>query len=107
MGGLYYLSTQSNLAPPTLFGFQDKLTHAGAYGLLALLLTLALTSPGSRAGWAAVLSATLIATVYGISDEWHQSMVPGRDASLYDLTADAIGAFLGSALARFACRTPK
>ena len=33
---------------------------------------------------------------YGATDEWHQSFVPGRDADVRDLVADAVGAALAS-----------
>lgn len=33
----------------------------------------------------------LIGAIYGLSDEWHQSFVPGRDCSVYDVAADALG----------------
>ena len=33
--------------------------------------------------------------LYGIVDELHQSTVPARDASVYDLGSDAFGAMLG------------
>ena len=49
--------------------------------------------------WSAVTVATLvqaasIAVAYGVTDEWHQSFVPGRDADLWDVVADALGATL-------------
>jgi VanZ family protein len=71
----------------------DKVLHAGAFGVLALLATWALTAGRIRAATARVLlAACLITVLYGATDEYHQSFVPGRDASAYDLLADAWGA---------------
>ena len=42
-------------------------------------------------------TAFAIATLYGISDEWHQSFV-GRDATVQDWLADTIGAALVAVL---------
>ena len=38
-----------------------------------------------------MLFAMIIGTLYGVSDEFHQSFVPGRTASIWDLAADSIG----------------
>ena len=38
------------------------------------------------------LAAIAGAILYGISDEFHQSFVPGRDASLFDVGVDMVGA---------------
>lgn len=73
----------------------DKLIHAVVYGGLGLLLfrALRMRHPGlGRVGAAA--AATLGASLYGASDEWHQSFVPGRHASVLDLIADAAGALI-------------
>ena len=43
------------------------------------------------------LTIALTAT-YGLLDEYHQSYVPGRDASLADSLADITGAVLGAGL---------
>lgn len=46
------------------------------------------------------LLVLLLAVGYGLLDELHQSYVPGRDPSLYDVLADVLGAALAlSALA--------
>jgi VanZ family protein/UDP-2,3-diacylglucosamine pyrophosphatase LpxH len=74
----------------------DKLAHASAFGALACCLELAVR--GSRHDlpmyrrhfWIFVGVA-----LFGISDEWHQAFVPGRDCSALDWLADATGAALG------------
>jgi VanZ family protein len=40
--------------------------------------------------------AAAITIVYGVTDEFHQSFVPGRSADAYDLAADAAGALAGT-----------
>jgi len=34
--------------------------------------------------------------MYALTDEWHQSFVPERDASLWDAVVDAIGIATGA-----------
>jgi len=45
-----------------------------------------------------VLLAAGVCVLFALTDEWHQSFVPGRVASLSDLAADAGGIVLGIAL---------
>ena len=58
-------------------------------------------------------AAFAVAVLYGVTDELHQTFVPGRVASEADLVVDAMGALLGvvsaSALLRHqrGNRTPK
>ncbi len=40
-----------------------------------------------------------LAVAFGVTDEVHQSFVPGRNADLMDLVADALGASLGAVVA--------
>lgn len=78
---------------PDMFHWQDKLIHAAAYALMALIFWMA----GKRAGMQLSLlvwSGVVFCAFYGASDEWHQSFVPGRDASPFDWLADTLGAFL-------------
>jgi VanZ family protein len=79
-----------------LFSF-DKLLHAGAYAVLAVLFfrayrTLAF---GRKIMRVAGLSA-ISAGVYGLSDEIHQYFVPTRSADPYDLLADIVGGICGA-----------
>jgi len=82
-------------APDGLPGF-DKLAHFGAYGLLATLWVRALAV--RLAPTPAALIAWLLAALFGISDEVHQSFVPGRSTEVADWLADASGAALAAAL---------
>jgi VanZ family protein len=92
-GLIFFLSALSKL-PEQLFVFDgvDKVFHAGAYGVLALLLLLALPAGGSRDR--AALIAVALASVYGASDEFHQYFVPGRSCDVFDWLADSGGAAL-------------
>jgi VanZ family protein len=85
MATIFWLSSAPrDFLPPGLAGtFVGNAAHAPIYGLLALLAARASGSPA--AGLA-------IAVLYGITDEWHQSFVPGRTSSVFDLATDAIGA---------------
>ncbi|NIW80004.1 MAG: VanZ family protein, partial [Calditrichae bacterium] len=48
-----------------------------------------------------ILIAIIIGIVYGISDEYHQSFVPGRFADVVDALADTLGIIIGVLLFRF------
>lgn len=65
--------------------------HMLGYGLLVLALCYAIGKKESKYLWV----AAILAFLYGASDEIHQSFVPGRNASFFDLGIDLLGIFLG------------
>lgn len=74
-----------------------KLGHWSEFFILAGLLmrALGMEFPGQTriARWA---WCVLLTTLYAASDEWHQSFVPSRTASLADVTIDSVGAICGA-----------
>lgn len=97
-GMIFWLSSQSRLPVPDLFNFQDKVLHATAYALMALLFWQSAGRLGEQKSTGISMAAVMFCSLYGISDEWHQSFVPGRDASLGDWLADTLGAMLVSGI---------
>ena len=87
------LSHQPDLGLPDRF--PDWLAHAVEYGFFALTLVFAFTRgfERSRRTPGALVGAVIVASVFGISDEWHQGLV-GRDAALSDWLADTVGAVM-------------
>ncbi len=90
---IFYGSAQPTL-PSLAHSLLDSLVKYGAhfveYAVLALLWYRALYArfPHPR-----ILPLALIVTVlYALSDELHQSFVPGRSATWQDLAVDALGA---------------
>ncbi|MBI4682809.1 MAG: VanZ family protein [Nitrospirae bacterium] len=94
MGIIFFLSSQNNIPLPKLPTNFDKVIHMCAYIPLAYLLYLSLKKSGISKY--VFVSALILASIYGITDELHQTFVPGRDASVGDVLADTLGAFLGS-----------
>jgi VanZ family protein len=96
MGLIFYLSDQPRLPEvPTLTGdLTSILGHFCAYFGLAVLLWWALVPFGLSARQR-VLLALAGAVLYGVTDEWHQSFVPGRTPDVKDILVDAIGATVG------------
>lgn len=88
-----------------IYGF-DKMLHTLEYAALGILLARAINAsmPDISCG-RVIFIAFIIGAFYGLTDEFHQYFTPGRSASPADLTADAVGGFLG-ALA-FAARLKK
>jgi VanZ family protein len=92
---IFIFSAQPNPEPVLPFTQADKLLHALEFALLSYLLSQTLLSlpfpfPANKVAWL-VLCLTLL---YAITDEYHQSFVPGRDADLWDVVADLSGAIL-------------
>lgn len=78
-------------------GFSDKTAHACEYAVLGVLFARALA--GRR--WLSptllcVVTAVCLTTLYGMSDEFHQLLVPGRDFDVRDMMADAFGASMST-----------
>lgn len=96
MATIFYLSSQPRPALDLGFTNQDKLLHLGAYGLLSMLLLGGMSRHVSGYRPMQAATATLLAALYGCSDEWHQSFVPGRMLDGFDLLADTLGALLGA-----------
>lgn len=76
-----------------LFSGADLLAHAAAYGILCVFLALSFVPP-RVASWNRVLLLTVLVTAYGVTDEYHQSFVPGRHASAWDVLADGVGGLI-------------
>jgi VanZ family protein len=87
---IFVLSAQSHLpsAPqPLLDLLLKKGAHFSAYGILALLFWRALEGRPRALGW-----AWLLAVLYAVSDEWHQSFVALRHPQATDVLIDGCGA---------------
>ena len=73
----------------------DKAVHLCLYVVLGAALAWA-RMRGARGMPHAVMIA--VGALYGASDEWHQSFVPNRTASVADWAADVAGVLLGYGL---------
>ncbi len=74
----------------------DKVVHAVVYAILGALCLRALRGTTSLRPAPAVALAVVLTTIYGVSDELHQLLTPGRSADVHDVMADAAGALLGA-----------
>lgn len=94
---IFYLSSQSDIVLPTLVPQSDKLLHLAEYAVLgALAYRFFQRAMPERSKTFVVMVAFLFALVYGLSDEFHQSFVPGRDSSWFDALADGAGGYAGA-----------
>lgn len=125
MGLIFIFSGQANSNQITQAAFGSlnfwirKLAHVSEYAILAILVRQTLAqlapsytnedtgntnitnfdSPGrdtsSKQAITLNVAAVLFSFVYAISDEWHQSFIPGRSAAYQDVLIDTSGAVAG------------
>lgn len=92
---IFFFSHQpSDSAVITAFPLAGWLGHLGGYGLLALLLYRGMIGNLRTWSFRAAPLVLLLAVLYGVSDELHQSFVPGREPSAADILVDGLGALL-------------
>jgi VanZ family protein len=104
MGGIFALSGVPSLEvpPSSAYGVYDhplrKLAHVVEYAGLTILLSRAfrLHVPRPSQAW---MLAGLVAGLYAVSDEWHQTWVPGRAGTVRDVATDSLGIMGALALA--------
>ncbi len=96
MAGIFLLSALpgSMLAEFGPRGGTADALHLPLYAGLALVTLFALEG----LLWLRIGIATAVCLAFALSDEWHQSFVPGRQFSIGDLGADALGTALGISL---------
>ncbi|HEY7736860.1 MAG TPA: VanZ family protein [Candidatus Limnocylindrales bacterium] len=96
MGVIFVLSSRDGLDTGSgrLRFDVAKLAHLTVYFVLGMLLDRALDGRGLRrqAWWVMVLLV-----MYALTDEIHQSFVPGRTPLLFDIGVDSIGGLAGIA----------
>ena len=96
MGIIFFLSHQPGdfVQLPQVIGL-DKLLHIIAYGVLAATILYAL-QPYDRKSrrQPTLVGVVMFCLLFGISDEFHQSFIPGRNVSAWDVGADCFGALL-------------
>jgi VanZ family protein len=93
MGIIFFLSHQpgDTLHLPSIPGI-DKISHMFAYGLLALTVLWFFGSAQPAGLLTIALKTVLVCLLYGMTDEFHQSFIPCRAVSVFDLLADLAGA---------------
>ena len=93
-----FIFLMSSLKSPGIPGssYLSNLCHAPVFGVLAVLVALALGPRQFRFQ----LLALLLTILYGVSDEIHQSFTPGRSPDPLDVSVDALGALFALFLLR-------
>lgn len=97
MALIFFLSSQSTLPLPGVDWLDELIRIVGHFTEYAVLGFLVSRAVATDAAWSIrrMGSVLIVCGFYALSDEWHQSSVPGRDASLFDFVVDSLGATVG------------
>ena len=99
---IYIQSDMPSIEHIPSFEFSDKLLHFFAYAVMGVLFYRAYQTLRVKNDPRMLITISIIsAALYGISDEIHQYFVPYRDASIWDVVANTLGAICGVYLYHF------
>ncbi len=86
-------SSISRLPVPDVgINYFDKILHFFVFGILGMLIQRGMMRSDRKCiKKYALLISISIGLLFALSDEWHQSFVPGRIADELDWVADALG----------------
>lgn len=94
-GLIFWLSNQPWLPIPNLIENQDKFHHFAAYFMMGILAWRAFCHFITDKAILAV-TCVVFCSLYGVTDEWHQAFVPGRQSDILDWLADTTGSILST-----------
>ncbi len=99
---IFYLSNQPQIPFPEMGILSwDKLLHFGAYFGYGVLMQIAVIPNATKKNKKyQIFIVILLSALFAVSDEIHQSFVPGRDADVFDVLADLVGALTSLLLYR-------
>lgn len=97
--GIQFTDEQIQRAVARIHYYVRKLAHVTEYFILAVTVAFPLYVYGVRGIWL-MLVAGAVCVGYAGLDEYHQSFVAGRGASLKDVGIDSIGVLIGIILVR-------
>lgn len=101
-GCSWYLSSQETIEHMPGFWNADKLVHGICFAGLAFWVAFGV---GTKLPppWRIALPV-IIVSLWGMTDEIHQSFTPGRESSVLDWCADTLGALCGSLAFFYLCK---
>ena len=86
--------SSSNPVGPSSDEILGRFLHVGEYIVLAILVS-RMSLLGKRNNAGLIMVVIGLSGLYALSDEFHQSFVPGRSAQWSDLLLDLIGILIG------------
>ena len=91
----------------TLDFLAHKVAHLFEYAALYLLIYRGLIGGKSVFDKREIVVALFLVTLYGASDEFHQSFIPGRESRLRDVFIDFLGGLLGGGIWKYCPKVRK
>lgn len=80
---------------PAPFSWPDfimkKTAHVTEYAIFYWLLFRAISQKNKLVGRKSFIFSLIIVILFALSDEWHQTFIPGREGTLRDVGFDTIG----------------
>ncbi len=105
-GLIFYLSSLPGKSVEFISSIKDYILHFieyGGLGFLSIRALYAYRKPTIRR----LFFLFLFLALFAVSDEWHQSLVPGRFATVSDVMADIVGVIAGMGIYYFYIRCYK
>ena len=91
----------------TLDFLAHKVAHLFEYAVLYLLVYRALNQGKGAFDEREIVVALFLVTLYGGSDEFHQSFIPGRESRLRDVFIDFLGGLAGVVIWKYYLKVRK
>ena len=96
--GVIFTFSSMPINHQTKFSWSDfilkKTAHVTEYAILYWLVWRAGSNEGRKISAKIFIASFLFSFLYSLSDEWHQTLTPGREGTLRDIGFDSLGMLL-------------